>query len=105
MDLIKEMYLKWLVHIDLHETTDSDFDEFVPAKAARDGDAEFENDAIPDGFYTIGNEQNPKPEFYKAIIDSVRKETHIAPPDEDNKLVGYPVQQDGVVHIYVPGVC
>lgn len=92
------MNLKWLVHFDLHETTDSDFFEFTPAKAARDGELEFKNDAIPDGFYTIGYALDPKPEFYKSIIDSVRKETHIAPPDENGEIIGLKQVQDGVVY-------
>ena len=29
---------KWLAHMDLHETTDTDASEFCPAKAARDGE-------------------------------------------------------------------
>ena len=99
------MAVKWLVHVDLHETTDSDFVEFRPARAARDGKVEFENNEIPDGFYTIGNEKNPIPEFYKTVIDSVRKQTHIALPDDNNQLIGLPVQQDGVVHANIPGVC
>lgn len=49
------MDTKWLMHIDLHETTDSDFYEFIPAKAARDGVIEFQNLKIPDGFYLIGD--------------------------------------------------
>ena len=28
---------QWVMHLDLHETTDSDLYEFRPAKAARDG--------------------------------------------------------------------
>ncbi len=28
---------QWTMHIDLHETTDSDLSEFRPAKASRDG--------------------------------------------------------------------
>ena len=28
----------WMVHVDLHETTDTDETEFRPAKAARDGE-------------------------------------------------------------------
>lgn len=42
-----------LVHVDLHETTDTDESEFRPAKAARDG-TPFEPDSIPDGFYLVG---------------------------------------------------
>jgi hypothetical protein len=41
-----------LVHIDLHETTDSDEGEFRPALAARDGKPH-EPDLIPDGFYLV----------------------------------------------------
>ena len=29
---------RWLMHVDLHETTDTDESEFRPAKAARDGE-------------------------------------------------------------------
>lgn len=29
--------MKWTQHTDLHETTNSDYTEFVPALAARDG--------------------------------------------------------------------
>ena len=39
-----------LVHVDLHETTDTDETEFRPALAARDGVA-YEPGEIPDGFY------------------------------------------------------
>jgi hypothetical protein len=28
---------QWTMHMDLHETTDSDLSEFRPAKASRDG--------------------------------------------------------------------
>ena len=28
---------QWTMHVDLHETTDSDLSEFRPAKASRDG--------------------------------------------------------------------
>ncbi|CAD7961362.1 unnamed protein product [Amoebophrya sp. A25] len=43
------------LHIDLHETTDTDATEFRPAKAARDGNAfVFERDGqIPYGFYLV----------------------------------------------------
>ena len=36
------------MHIDLHETTDSDETEFMPAKAARDG-VDHDPGTIPDG--------------------------------------------------------
>ncbi|MCG7498108.1 M14 family metallocarboxypeptidase [Vibrio sp. Of7-15] len=86
-----------LAHIDLHETTDTDNSEFRPALAARDG-VEFIDDGIPDGFYTVGDTENPMPEFQKAIIDSVRKVTHIAPADKEGKIIGAIVTQEGVIN-------
>lgn len=84
-------------HIDLHETTDTDNSEFRPALAAREGTVQT-NWNIPDGFYTVGNTPSPVPEFQKAMIDSVAKVTHIAPPDENNQIIGAPVEQRGVIN-------
>jgi hypothetical protein len=56
-----------VMHIDLHETTDTDESEFRPAKAARDG-VTFVADSIPDGFYLVGDSENPQPEWQRAII-------------------------------------
>ncbi|ASG05841.1 M14 family metallocarboxypeptidase [Vibrio anguillarum] len=86
-----------LVHIDLHETTDSDESEFRPALAARDGIG-YEADTIPDGFYTVGDTENPQPEFQAAIIESVRKVTHIAPADSKDEIIGSPITQEGVIN-------
>ena len=86
----------WLMHIDLHETTDTDETEFRPAKAARDGDY-IAPDTIPDGFYCVADTANPQDGFQKAIIDAVRKVTHIAPPDGEGKIIGEVVTQDGVI--------
>jgi hypothetical protein len=36
-NLIKKVGLNWIQHTDLHETTNSDYTEFIPALAARDG--------------------------------------------------------------------
>ena len=68
----------FLVHVDLHETTDSDESEFRPALAARDGKP-FEPGEIPDGFYVVGDTENPQPGFQQAIIAAVAAVTHIAP--------------------------
>jgi hypothetical protein len=86
-----------LVHIDLHETTDSDNSEFRPAKAARDGTINT-NWNIPDGFYLVGDSENPEPDFQKAMIDEVVKVTHIAPADEQGCLIGEKLAQFGVVN-------
>lgn len=86
-----------LVHIDLHETTDSDNSEFRPAKAARDGVVNH-NWNIPDGFYVVGDTAKPTPAFQAAIIDAVAKVTVIAPADDAGCLIGEPLQQPGVIH-------
>jgi hypothetical protein len=95
-----------LVHIDLHETTDSDETEFRPALAARDGKA-FQPEGIPDGFYLVGDSEDPQPEFQQAIIAEVEKVTHIAPPDEKGEIIGSPVVAHGVINYPVRelGLC
>ena len=38
MDLVASLSVpQWTCHLDLHETTDTDLLEFMPAKASRDG--------------------------------------------------------------------
>jgi hypothetical protein len=49
------------------------------------------NDEIPDGFYLVGDTENPQPEWSKAIIDRVRTVTHICAPDSDGNIVGEPM--------------
>ncbi len=66
-----------LVHIDLHETTDSDEAEFRPALAARDGVMHRPGE-IPDGFYLVGDSEDPQPDFQRAVIAAVATVTHIA---------------------------
>jgi hypothetical protein len=85
-----------LVHVDLHETTDSDETEFRPALAARDGKP-YEPGEIPDGFYVVGDTENPQLAFQSAIIDAVAKVTHIAPADANNQIIGSPVVASGVI--------
>ena len=53
---------------------------------------------IPDGFYLIGDVENPQPEWHEAMINAVRPITHIAPADANNKIVGLAVAQEGVVN-------
>ncbi len=92
-----------LVHIDLHETTDSDESEFRPALAARDGEA-FEAEGIPDGFYLVDDVEHPQPGFQDAIIAAVAKVTHIAPADADGKIIGSPVVAPGVIRYPLHGL-
>lgn len=86
------------VHVDLHETTDTDNSEFGPAKAARDGVA-LDWTAIPDGFYLVADRERPEPDFQRALIDAVRRVTHIAKPDEQGRIIGAALQQEGVINI------
>ena len=84
------------LHIDLHETTDSDESEFRPALAARNGVA-YEPGEIPDGFYLVDDTENPQPAFQQAIIEAVAKVTHIAPADAKGEIIGSPVVAPGVI--------
>jgi hypothetical protein len=86
-----------LVHIDLHETTDTDESEFRPALAARDGVAHVPGE-IPDGFYLVDDSEHPQPEFQKAVIAAVAKIAHIAPADHRGEIIGSPTVAPGVIH-------
>jgi hypothetical protein len=96
MRLVSSLRARWLLHIDLHETTDSDESEFRPAMAARDGKP-FEPGEIPDGFYLVGDTEAPQPAFQQAIIAAVAKVTHIAPADAHGQIIGSPVVAPGVI--------
>ncbi|MCE4537765.1 M14 family metallocarboxypeptidase [Pelomonas sp. P7] len=85
-----------LLHIDLHETTDSDESEFRPALAARDGVA-FEPGTIPDGFYLVDDIDHPLPDFQRAVIEAVATVTHVAEPDADGRIIGCPLLSPGVI--------
>lgn len=97
MALIASLNSPVLAHFDLHETTDSDESEFRPALAARDGKP-YIADTVPDGFYLVGNSENPQPAFQKAMIDAVRTVTHIAPPDGKGNIIGVVIEQEGVIN-------
>lgn len=84
------------MHIDLHETTNSDEGEFRPALAARDGQP-FAPGEIPDGFYLVDDEDQPQPEFQSAVIAAVAKVTHIAPADAHGQIIGSEVVAPGVI--------
>lgn len=86
----------YLLHIDLHETTDSDETEFRPALSARDGVA-FEEGLIPDGFYLVADSEDPQLAFQQAVISAVEQVTHIAPADEKGEIIGSPVIARGII--------
>ncbi len=97
MELVVTFGVDFLMHIDLHETTDTDESEFRPALAARDGQP-FEPGSIPDGFYTVGDSENPQPGFQAAIIAGVEQVTHIAPADEAGQIIETDTTQPGVIN-------
>ncbi|CAM3274332.1 M14 family metallopeptidase [Shewanella violacea] len=97
MAYIADLGIDITVHIDLHETTDTDNSAFRPALAARDA-VEHTNWNIPDGFYLVGNTELPAEAFQTAIIGSVEKVTHIAPADDAGKLIGVSLSQFGVIN-------
>jgi hypothetical protein len=96
MALVAPLRDRMLVHIDLHETTDTDESEFRPALAARDG-KDHEPGEIPDGFYLVDDSGNPQPAFQQAVIEAVAKVTHIAPADGKGEIIGSPVVAPGVI--------
>ncbi len=106
MRLVAPLRERFLVHIDLHETTDSDESEFRPALAARDGEP-FQPGVIPDGFYLVGDAEDPQPAFQQAVIAAVARVTHIAAADADGRIIGSPVVSPGVIHYPVKalGLC
>lgn len=95
------------VHIDLHETTDTDNSEFRPALAARDALQLDLWEDIPDGFYLVADSGNPQPGFQQAIIGAVEAVTHIAPPDANGNIIGERQQHRGVIYYDVKklGLC
>jgi hypothetical protein len=106
MRLVAPLRDRFLVHIDLHETTDSDESEFRPALAARDGKP-FEPGTIPDGFYVVADSANRQLPFQEAVIAAVLRVTHIAAADENGQLIGSDVIAPGVIEYAVRplGLC
>ncbi|WP_165856847.1 M14 family metallocarboxypeptidase [Marinobacter sp. JSM 1782161] len=96
MQLVAPVRDRVLMHIDLHETTDTDESEFRPALAARDGKP-FKPGAIPDGFYLVDDSANPNPAFQQAVIDAVEPITHIAPADDSGEIFGSAMVARGVI--------
>ena len=96
MKLVAPIRERVLVHIDLHETTDTDESEFRPALAARDGKP-FEPGLIPDGFYLVDDSERPQTEFQSAVIAAVSRVTHIAPADANGQIIGTKVVAPGVI--------
>jgi hypothetical protein len=96
LQLVAPLHGRFAMHIDLHETTDSDEAEFRPALAARDGKV-FEPGEVPDGFYLVDDTENPQPAFQQAVLAAVAKVTHIAPADAHGEIIGSPMVAPGVI--------
>ena len=94
--LVTPLLGQFALHIDLHETTDSDESEFRPALAARDGKT-YEPGLIPDGFYLVTDTENLRLAFQQAIIRAVEAVTHIAPADDAGEIIGCEVLSPGVI--------
>ena len=103
MAYLARLNTEFLMHIDLHETTDTDNTEFRPALAAREGQ-EHTNWNIPDGFYLVGDSKRPEADFQTNIVNAVAKVTHIAPEDEKGELIGVPIAQFGVCNYDCKGL-
>jgi len=106
VELVAPLKPQFVLHIDLHETTDSDESEFRPAVAARDGKP-FEPGLIPDGFYLVDDSANPQPAFQQAVIRAVEQVTHIAPADAHGEIIGSKVVSHGVIEypLVALGLC
>ncbi|MBQ0832650.1 M14 family metallocarboxypeptidase [Marinobacter sp.] len=96
MRLVETIGDRVVLHMDLHETTDTDETEFRPALAARDGKP-FEPGDIPDGFYLVDDSESPQPGFQQAVIEAVEQVAHIAPADANGEIFGSPVVARGVI--------
>jgi hypothetical protein len=96
MDFVAPFRDRVVMHIDLHETTNTDESEFRPALAARDGVAHVPGE-IPDGFYLVDDSAQPQPGFQQAVIAAVAKVTHIAPADSRGEIIGSTMVAPGVI--------
>jgi len=96
MDWVAALGLEPTLHIDLHETTDTDHTEFRPALAARDGKP-LGSGTIPDGFYTVGPTERPELAFQEDVLRAVAGVTHIAAPDAQGCIIGVPISRPGVI--------
>ncbi len=104
--LVQPLRGRFVLHIDLHETTDTDESVFRPALAERDG-RPFVPGTIPQGFYLVDDAENPQPAFQAAILDAVAQVTPIARADVDGTLIGSAMVAPGVIRYPVQalGLC
>ncbi len=67
----------------------------------------YTSEVIPDGFYLVADALNSQLDFQKAVIESVRQVTHIAPPDGNGNIIDEPIVTEGVISVPVKklGLC
>jgi hypothetical protein len=105
MEYLSRLQMTFDGHIDLHETTDSDR-VFLPEEYSKNGVALDASEIdIPDGFYLIGTLGNERPELEKAMLDSVRKVTHLASAEEQQKILDTLLSSEGMMHAQILGIC
>lgn len=97
MNYISGLHTNIKMHIDLHETTDTDNSIFRVALSQRDGIEQACWD-IPDGFYLVADSKKPEHQFQSAVIKSVAQVTPIAPADKHGFIIGKPTTQIGVIN-------
>lgn len=108
MDFMDQEYAKamkkgFLVHFSLHEALFERDEVLERNRALRDGTVFDKSIPIPDGFFLIADTYRNDPALEKAIIDGVRKVTHIAVANSEGKVYGQPIQQEGVIHACIKG--
>lgn len=94
---LESLGIQFLAHFDLHETTDTDNTVFRPLLEKRDGVPQ-DLWEIPDGFYLVGDTTRIETSFQESIIAEVEKVTHIAPSDENGKIIGVELSSRGVIN-------
>lgn len=96
----------WICHVDCHETTDTDETEYMPARAAMGGSV-YKRCEIPDGFFLVGNSDEPQVAWHAAVIEAVSNVTHICPGDATGCIIEEPLTQDGCILVpaYKLGLC
>lgn len=97
------------IHLDLHETTDTDETEFMPAKHAKAG-LDYNGETIPDGFYLVADEKalaEDVRQFHRSVLQAVQHVTHLAPADTNGNIIDIPIAEEAL--ILVPardlGIC
>lgn len=96
MHLIDPFKNKIIAHFDLHDTTPSNEAVFQAEYAQKYGIRDSAH-PLPDGSILIGDIDAPKLAFQAAMIRTLKCHTPLAKPDDDNKILGQPVVNEGVI--------